>query len=122
VDGVGQFPKSDFVVVIEPVEVVLAGVLLLKPEKAFGATVVLLVDAPNNEDVVLAGSVEAAEVVVMEEGCTKAAAAGASPKIGLKFWTGGPLCEDGVAEDVVVVAGKMGLNPAASSGLVLLTD
>lgn len=101
----------------EPVVAVLAGALL-KPVKADGATVLLLVDAPNNEDVVLAEGVEAVEVVVKSEDCAKVALAGTSPNIGLKFWTEALLSDD----DAVVVAGKMGLNPAVSRGLVLLAD
>lgn len=44
--------------------------------------------------------------------------------MGLKFWTGGLLSgADVAAEEVVVVeTEKMGLNPEASRGLVLLTD
>lgn len=42
--------------------------------------------------------------------------------MGLKFWTVGLLSGAGVAAEVVVVTEKMGLNPEASRGLVLLTD
>lgn len=126
-DGADQFPKRDFtatwaegcVELMEPVEAMLAEEL--KPEKAEGTTVVLLDDAPNI-DVLLVEAVEAVDAVVRDEGCAKAADAVASPKMGLKFWMGALISEDDVAEEVVVVAGKMGLNPAASSGLVLLTD
>lgn len=45
----------------------------------------------------------------------------ASPKMGLKFCTGGLLSEAVVAEGVAVTA-KMGLKPDASRGLVVLTD
>lgn len=41
--------------------------------------------------------------------------------MGLKFWTGGLLSEADVAEEVVATE-KMGLNPEASRGLVLLAD
>lgn len=107
--------------VTESVETVLAGVPL-KPAKADGATVVLLVDAPNIEDVVLELRVEAVEEAVRDEGCAKAAPAGTSPNMGLKFWTEGLLSAGDAVEEVVVVAGKMGLNPAVSRGLVLLGD
>ena len=42
--------------------------------------------------------------------------------MGLKFWTAGLLSGTGVEVEVVVVTEKMGLNPEASRGLVLLTD
>lgn len=42
--------------------------------------------------------------------------------MGLKFWAGGLLSGADVAEEVVVVTEKMGLNPEVSRGLVLLTD
>lgn len=133
VDGVDQLPKKDFtagwaagcVAAMEPVEAVPVGVLVI-PGKTDGATVVLLVD-PNTEDVLLeetvaAGLVEAA--VVREGGAPKPAPTAASPKMGLKFGTDGLLSGVGVAEEVVVVVvtAKMGLNPEASRGLVLLTD
>lgn len=127
VGGEDQFPKRDFTavwaagcaVVTEPEEAVPADVLL-KPENEDGANVVLLDDAPNTEDVVLAAGVEAVEVVVTAGGCAKPAAE-MSPKMGLKFWREDLFSNDGAAGEVVA-AGKMGLNPAASRGLVVLTD
>lgn len=125
VDDADQFPKRDFtaagcVVVMEPVEAVPVGVLV-KPGKTDGVTVVLLVDPPNIEDVLLKETVEAGLVVVRDGGCPKPAPVVVAPKMGLKFWTGGLLSGVDVAEEVVVTA-KMGLNPEASRGLVLLTD
>lgn len=130
-DGVDQLPKKDFtagwtagcVAVMEPEEAVPVGVLVI-PGKTDGATVVLLVE-PNTEDVVLEETVAAGlvEVVVVREGgAPKPAPTAASPKMGLKFGTEGLLSGVGVAEEVVVVTAKMGLNPEASRGLVLLTD
>lgn len=72
VDGADQFPKRDFtacwaagcVVVMEPEEAVQVGVLV-KPGKRDGVTVVLLlVDPPNIEGVLLEETVEAGLVVV----------------------------------------------------------
>lgn len=127
VDGVGQFPKRDFtaggaagcVVVMEPVEAVPV-VVLVKPGKTDGATVLLLVNPPNIEDVLLGAAVEAGLLLVRDGGCPKPAPAAASPKMGLKFWTAGLLSEVGGAE-VVAVTAKMGLNPETSRGLVVLT-
>lgn len=126
VEGADQFPKRDFtagwaagcVAVMEPVEAVPVGVLV-KPGKADGATVVLLVDPPNIEDVLLEETVEAGLVVVRDGDCPKPVPAVVAPKMGLKFWTGGLLSGVDVAEEVVVTA-KMGLNPDARRGLVLL--
>ncbi len=126
VDGADQFPKRDFtagwaagcVVVMEPAEAVPVGVLV-KPGKTDGTTVVLLVDPPKIEDVLLEETVEAGLVVVRDGDCPKPAPA--APKMGLKFWTGGLVSGVDVAEEVAVTA-KMGLNPEASRGLVLLTD
>lgn len=105
------------------VETMFAAVVL-KPEKADGAAVELLVKPPNIEGVLPADSVDADDVVVRAEGAAKAGAAGAavaSPKIGLKFWMGALLSEDDVAGVVVVVAAaKMGLKPETSRGLLLL--
>lgn len=131
VDGVDQFPKRDFtadsaagcVVVMELVEAVPVGVLV-KPVKTDGATVVLLVDAANNEDVLVEETVDDGLMVVRDGGCTKppTAAVVVLPKMGLKFWTAGLLSRGGTAEEDVVVTEKMGLNPEASRGLVLLSD
>lgn len=52
-------------------------------------------------------------------GCGKAAPAVVTPKIGLKFCKGGLLSGADVAEGVVTA--KMGLNPEARRGFVLLT-
>lgn len=93
---------------------------MLKPEKAEGAVVELLVNAPNSEGVLPAVGVEVDDVVVSAEGGAKAGAAVVSPKIGLKFGTGGLLSEDDVAGVVVVAAAKMGLKPETSRGLLLL--
>lgn len=123
-------PKRDFttgwaagcVVVMEPVEAVPAGALVMLG-KMDGATVVLLVD-PNSEGVLLKEAVEAGLVVVVVrgEGCPKPDAAVVAPKMGLKFWTEGLLSGVDVTEEEVVVTAKMGLKPEASRGLVLLTD
>lgn len=130
VDGADQLPKRDFtaggaagcVAAMEPVEVVPVGALV-KPGKTDGAAVVLLVDPPNIEGVVLEDAVEAGLGAVEREGdCPKPPPAAASPNRGLKVWTAGLLSGVGVAEEVVVVTAKMGLNPEASRGLVLLTD
>lgn len=128
-DGADQFPNRDltaggaagWVEVMEPVEAV--GVLVMAiPGKAEGATVVLLlVDPPNIEDVLLEETVKAGLVVVREGGCVKPAEEVASPKMGLKFCTGGLLSEAVVAAGVALTA-KMGLKPDASRGLVVLTD
>lgn len=128
VDGVDQFPKRDFtagwaavcVAVMEPVEVVPVGVLDM-PGKTDGATVVLLVDPPNI-DVLLEETVEAGLVVVRDGGCPKPASAVVPPKMGLKLWTEGLLSGVDVVEEVMGVTAKMGLNPEASRGLLLLTD
>lgn len=129
VDGVDQFPKRDFtagwaagcVVEMEPVEALPVGVLVMLG-KAGGATVVLPVDPPNIEDVVFVGPVETGLVVVRDGGCPKLAPAVAPPKMGVKFWTEGLLSGVDVAAEVVVATSKMGLNPEANRGLVLLTD
>lgn len=71
VDGADQFPKKDFtagwaagfVVVVEPVEAVSLGVLV-KPGKADGVTVVLLVNPPNIEGVLFEETVDVGLVVV----------------------------------------------------------
>lgn len=123
-----QLLKRDFtagwaavcVAVMEPVEVAPVGVLVW-PGKTDGATVVLLVD-PNIEDVLLEENVEAGLVVVRDGDCPKPAPAVVPPKMGLKFWTEGLLSGVDVADEVVVVTAKMGLNPEASRGLLLLTD
>lgn len=125
VDGVDQFPKRDFTAgwaagCVAVMELVEAVPLLVKPGKTDAATVVLLVDPPNIEDVLLEETVEAGLVVVRDEGSPKPAPVVASPKMGLKFWTGGLLSGVDVAEEVVVVTVKMGLNPEASRGLALL--
>lgn len=120
-------PKRDFttgwaagcVVVMEPVEAVPVGALVM-PGKMEGATVVLLVD-PNSEGVLLKEAVEAGLVVVRGEGCPKPDPAVVAPKMGLKLWTEGLLSGIDVAEEEVVVTAKMGLNPEVSRGLVLLT-
>lgn len=129
VDGADQFPKRDFtpgwaagcvvVVVMELVEDVQVGVLV-KPGKTDVAAVVLLVDPPNIEDVLLEETVEAGLEVVRGAGCPKPALAVAPPKMGLKVWTGGLLSGTDVAG--VVVTEKMGLNPEAGRGFVLVTD
>lgn len=130
VDVVFQFPKRDFIagcgagceVGREPVDV---PAVVVEPENRDGPAVLLLVDPPNTEAVLLVLEiVEAAFALARDGGCPKPVAAVASPKMGLKFWTGGLLSEADVAEVVVVVAvtAKMGLKPEAISGLVLLTD
>lgn len=119
VDGAGQFPKrdlatgwpADWVVVTVPREAVPAAVLL-NPEKEDGATVELLVVRLNTEVVLLAERVEAVEVAETGEGCGK---------MGLKLWRRGLLSEEAAAEEVVVAAAKMGLNPAVRRGFVVLT-
>lgn len=130
VDVVFQFPKRDFIagcgagceVGREPVDV---PAVVVEPENRDGPAVLLLVDPPNTEAVLLVLEiVEAAFALARDGGCPKPVAAVASPKMGLKFWTGGLLSEADVAEVVVAVAvtAKMGLKPEAISGLVLLTD
>lgn len=130
VDGVDQFPKWDViagwaagcVVVMEPVEAVPVGVLV-KPGKTDAATVVLLVDPPNIEDVLLEETVDDGLVVVRDGGCPKPPPAVVLPKMGLKVWTEGLLSgADMAEEEEVVLTEKMGLNPEASRGLVLLSD
>lgn len=131
VDVVFQFPKRDFIagcgagcdVGREPVDVPAVVVVVVKPENRDGPAVLLLVDPPNTEAVLLVLEiVEAAFALARDGGCPKPVAAVASPKMGLKFWTGGLLSEADVAEVVVAVTAKMGLKPEAISGLVLLTD
>lgn len=73
---------------------------------------VLLPDNPPNTDVLLEDTVGAGLAVVP---------AGVVPKMGLKLWTEGLLSGVEVVEEVVGVTAKMGLNPAASRGLLLLT-
>lgn len=128
VDVVFQFPKRDFIagcgagceVGREPVDV---PAVVVEPENRDGPAVLLLVDPPNTEAVlVVLEIVEAAFALARDGGCPKPVAAVASPKMGLKFWTGGLLSEADVAEVVVAVTAKMGLKPEAISGLVLLTD
>lgn len=130
VDVVFQFPNRDFIagcgagceVGREPVDV---PAVVVEPENRDGPAVLLLVDPPNTEAVLLVLEiVEAAFALARDGGCPKPVAAVASPKMGLKFWTGGLLSEADVAEVVVAVAvtAKMGLKPEAISGLVLLTD
>lgn len=130
VDVVFQFPNRDFIagcgagceVGREPVDV---PAVVVEPENRDGPAVLLLVDPPNTEAVlVVLEIVEAAFALARDGGCPKPVAAVASPKMGLKFWTGGLLSEADVAEVVVAVAvtAKMGLKPEAISGLVLLTD
>lgn len=128
VDVVFQFPKRDFIagcgagceVGREPVDV---PAVVVEPENRDGPAVLLLVDPPNTEAVLLVLEiVEAAFALARDGGCPKPVAAVASPKMGLKFWTGGLLSEADVAEVVVAVTAKMGLKPEAISGLVLLTD
>lgn len=126
--GADQFPKRDFtaglasgcVVGMEPVEAVPEGVLVM-PGKTDGATVVLLVDAPNNDGALVEEAVEVGFVAVIDESCPKPELAVTAPKMGLKVGTVGLLSGVGVEEEVVVTA-KIGLNPDASRGLVLLTD
>lgn len=131
VDVVFQFPKRDFIagcgagcdVGREPVDVPAVVVVVVKPENRDGPAVLLLVDPPNTEAVLLVLEiVEAAFALARDGGCPNPVAAVASPKMGLKFWTGGLLSEADVAEVVVAVTAKMGLKPEAISGLVLLTD
>lgn len=82
----------------------------------------MLVNPPNIEDAVLEAT-EAGLAAVRDEGCPKPAGGAASPKMDLKFWTGGLLLSAADVIDTVVVAtAKMGLNPEASKGLVLLAD
>lgn len=89
-DGVDQFPKSDLaagwaagcVAVMEPVEAVPVGVLVMLG-KMDGAAVVLLVD-PNMEGVLLEEPVEAGMVVARDGDWPKPAPALAPPKMGLK--------------------------------------
>lgn len=128
VDVVFQFPNRDFIagcgagceVGREPVDV---PAVVVEPENRDGPAVLLLVDPPNTEAVlVVLEIVEAAFALERDGGCPKPVAAVASPKMGLKFWTGGLLSEADVAEVVVAVTAKMGLKPEAISGLVLLTD
>lgn len=130
VDVVFQFPNRDFIagcgagceVGREPVDV---PAVVVEPENRDGPAVLLLVEPPNTEAVlVVLEIVEAAFALARDGGCPKPVAAVASPKMGLKFWTGGLLSEADVAEVVVAVAvtAKMGLKPEAISGLVLLTD
>lgn len=128
VDVVFQFPNRDFIagcgagceVGREPVDV---PAVVVEPENRDGPAVLLLVDPPNTEAVLLVLEiVEAAFALARDGGCPKPVAAVASPKMGLKFWTGGLLSEADVAEVVVAVTAKMGLKPEAISGLVLLTD
>lgn len=128
VDVVFQFPKRDFIagcgagceVGREPVDV---PAVVVEPENRDGPAVLLLVDPPNTEAVlVVLEIVEAAFALARDGGCPKPVAAVASPKMGLKFWTGGLLSEADVAEVVVAVTAKMGLKPEAISGFVLLTD
>lgn len=131
VDVVFQFPNRDFIagcgagceVGREPVDL---PAVVVEPENRDGPAVLLLVDPPNTGAVLLVLEiVEAAFALARDGGCPKPVAAVASPKMGLKFWTGGLLSEADVAEVVVVVVAvtaKMGLKPEAISGLVLLTD
>lgn len=128
VDVVFQFPNRDFIagcgagceVGREPVDV---PAVVVEPENRDGPAVLLLVDPPNTEAVlVVLEIVEAAFALARDGGCPKPVAAVASPKMGLKFWTGGLLSEADVAEVVVAVTAKMGLKPEAISGLALLTD
>lgn len=91
VDDVDQFPKRDFtvgcaagcVVVLGPVEAVPIDVLF-KPGKMDGVAVMLLVEPPNI-DVVLVETVEVGLVVVRDGGCPKLAPAVVLPNMGLKF-------------------------------------
>lgn len=78
----------------------------------------LLVNPPNI-DVVLEETLETGLVVVRDGGCPKLAPAVVPPNMGLKFWTGGLL--SGVDTAEAVVTAKMGLNPEAKRGFVLLT-
>lgn len=127
VDGVDQFPKRDFTagcaagcVVVMELEEAIPVVVLLKPGKTDGADVVLLIGPPNI-NVLLEETIGVVLMVVSDGGCPKPAPAVAPPKMGLKSWTGGLLSGVDVAEEAVVMA-KMGLNPEASTGFVLLTD
>lgn len=132
VANVDQFPKRDFkpvcpagcVVALEPAEVVPVGALV-KPGKTDDAAVLLLVDAPNMEDVLVEEAVDAALVVARDADCPKPESVVTPPKMGLKLWTGGLLSGADVDEEEVVVVAetaKMGLNPEDSRGLVLLSD
>lgn len=131
VGGADQFPKRDFTagwaagcvveMEMEPVDAVPVGAMVM-PGKAGGAAVVLLVDPPNNEAVVFEGTVGAGLVVVRDGACPKLTPAVAAPKMGVKFFTEGLLSVVDVTEQVAVVTSKMGLNPEASRGFVLLTD
>lgn len=133
VDGADQFPKRDFTagwaagcvveMEMEPVDAEPVGAMVM-PGKADGAAVVLLVDPPNNEAVVCEETVEAGLVVVRDGACPKLTPAVAAPKMGVKFCTEGLLSVVDVTEQVavVVVTSKMGLNPEASRGFVLLID
>lgn len=132
VDGVDQFPKSDltagaaaavagWVVVMAAVDGVPLRVFV-RLANGDGATVLLLlVDPPNTEAALLAGTVVTGLLLVMDDGGTKVAAAGASPKMGLKVGAAGVLSEAEVVEEAeVVLTEKMGLKPEESRGLELL--
>lgn len=124
--GVVQFPKSDFkagwlavgVVPTALVEVAPArGLVML--EKMEGATVVLLME-PKRDDVMLEESVEAGFAAVTGEDRNPAPAA-EPPKMGLN------VCTEGLTSGADVVGGvavggtaKMGLNPEANRGLLLV--
>lgn len=121
VEGADQFPKRDFAaggaagcaVVEEPVEAVPVRVFDM-PGKADGVTVVVPVELPNTEGVLVKEAVEAGLVVVIDGDCPKPEPSVAAPKMGLKVWTAGLLSGVGVPEEAVVTA-KMGLK-------VLLTE
>lgn len=106
---------------MEPLEAVPEGVLFI-PGNRDGATVVLLVDAPNNDGALLEEAVEAGLAVVTDDGCPKPEPDVAAPKMGLKVGTAGLLSCVGVSEEVVAATEKIGLNPDVSRGLVLLLD
>lgn len=106
---------------MEPLEAVPEGVLFI-PRNRDGATVVLLVDAPNNDGALFEEAVEAGLAVVTDDGCPKPEPDVVAPKMGLKVGTAGLLSCVGVSEEVVVATEKIGLNPDVSRGLVLLLD
>lgn len=121
-DGVDQLPNKDFTaggsaLGAEPVGAVTVGGGV-KLGKADRVTVVLLIDAPNTDDVLT--DITGAEVAVVREGAgRKTAADGVPPNTGLKLCTDALLSALETATEDVVLTEKIGLNPDTSRGAVL---
>lgn len=127
VDGAGQFPNrvlpagwaAGSLVVVALADAVVVAEMLVKPVKSDGAAVLLLINPPNIEDVLVEVVLGPELEAVTDGGCPKVVLAVVLPKMGLKVGTAGLFSCPDVDEEVVVVATKIGLKPDTGSELVL---